>query len=148
MPPSDDELDRQLAALERVEPAPDFTRRVLVGLDDADHSRQPAETWTGLAPRWSWALGVLLLAVTLGGSSLWEQAEAKRELRGTLRDLETERRALAADFDRLQRDGGEVLYLGSDDRTDYLLDLSSRRTVATSQPANERGAVVAASSIY
>ena len=150
MTPDDADLDRQLAAIERVPVSPDFTRQVLVRLDERDERNEresasnPSGTW-GFAPRWSWALAILLLAVTFGGSNLWEQTQAKRELRGTLRHLEADRRALAADIERLRHlEGTEVLYLGSDDRTDYLLDLNSRHAAAS----NRAGSVVPASSTY
>ena len=82
----DDEIDRQLASIERTPVRPDFTRRVLVRLDERESS---SAAWAGISPRWSWAIAALLLAVTFGGSNLWEQTQAKRELRGTLRNLET-----------------------------------------------------------
>jgi hypothetical protein len=141
-----DDLSAALAALPRVDASPHFTRRVLLALDERMESKTATRTPLAapFASRWSWATAAVLLVLVVGASGAWEQARHRRELRGELRALDAQRRALAADFERLDR--GALLYLGSDDRTDYLVDVENRRVVSTATPV--QGWVVPASQVY
>jgi hypothetical protein len=139
-----DETLAALRALPRTGASPDFTRQVLLALDERSDSSTPSRRTSPFSSRWSWATAAVLLALVVGASGAWEQARQRRELRGELRDLDAQRRALAADFERL--DGGALLYLGSDDSTDYVVDVENRRVVSTATPVE--GWVVPASQVY
>lgn len=131
-----------IAELPQLQASPDFTRRVLLKLDERQTTSHGLGT--GVWPRWSWGVAAALVALTLGASASWEQARHRRELRGQIRTIDAERRALAADLEQL-RDRGALLYLGSDDRTDYLIDLEGR---STTTPASDRRRIVTASQVY
>lgn len=147
MKPRTENLERDplldaISELPRLQASPDFTRQLLLELDQRRSASE--DLGGGLWPRWSWGLAAALLALTVGASFSWEQARHRRELRGQIRTIDAERRALAADLQQLQSDGA-VLYLGSDDRTDYLIDLEGRSTGTSS---SGRGTIVPASQVY
>jgi hypothetical protein len=133
------ELDA-LRALPRLTASPGFTPRLLLRLDDRE--RQRADRRWPSSPRWAWASAALLLVAALGVAGWWGRVEQRRALRGQLEGLQAERRELSSELQRL--DAREVLYLGSDDRFDYLFDPSGHRMTTT--PA--RGEIVPASAVY
>jgi hypothetical protein len=145
-----EKLDRDptleaIAELPQLQASPDFTRRLLLKLDERQTTSHGLGT--GLWPRWStwpWGVAAALVALTIGASASWEQTRQRRELRGQIRTIDAERRALAADLQQL-RDRGALLYLGSDDRTDYLIDLEGRPTTS---PARDRRRILPASQVY
>jgi hypothetical protein len=139
----DDRLLDELRGLPRVEASDLFTRQVLLRLDD----RQPSEGASLAWPRLGWAMAAaLLLVVTITGAMTWEKQRRKEEMRGELALLRSAQLELLQEFRQAPRalEGG-LVYVGSDDRTDYLLDLGAARTVDLSRKS---GSVVPASNVY
>ncbi len=134
-----DELE-SLRALPRLAASPGFTARLLLRLDDEEHRRADRRSPAPL--RWAWAGAAILLLAAVGFSGWWARDQERRAFRGQLESLQAERRALSSELQRLQ--SRDVLYLGSDDRFDYLFDPSGHR-LAT---APTRGEIVPASAVY
>ena len=134
-----DELEA-LRALPRLAASPGFTQRLLLRLDDEERRR--ADRRSPPLLRWAWAGAAILLLAAVGVSGWRERDQQRRAFRGQLESLQAERRALSSELRRLQ--SRDVLYLGSDDRFDYLLDPSGYGPATT--PA--RGEIVPASAVY
>jgi hypothetical protein len=115
------ELQNVLKALPREQAAVGFTARVLRRIE------QPSPRWLAprwLAPRWATAAAAAILALTLGfGWREWRHHQAVADLKALL----AEKQALEAELDDLRRLTAEarpVVYLGSDDRVDLVVDLA------------------------
>lgn len=117
-----DPLLRELKALPSVSSSPGFTERVLGRLDEPERSVSAVSSrlvWTGAA-----AVVALLAAITLlpDGRSAREASEGV-----TASEFRRQHALLSEELDRLRSRTDEmapVLYLGSDDEVDYVLDLS------------------------
>ena len=119
-----DRLDEALANLPPRAASPGFTRRVLTALDDRASSPGPAR---GPQPR-VWALAAAAALAIAVGVFLGARPEPP------VAALATERESLRLEHDELMREleslrslareTRPVLYLGSGDDVDYVLDLS------------------------
>lgn len=125
----DDRLERTLRDLPRERAAEDFTARALARLDAPRPSRARLPLATaGVAV--AAALTVALVAGRLGpadhgeaGRRVTSRRADAAEARRMLEDLRREHRALASELDALAADE-PVLYLGSDEEVDLVVDLS------------------------
>lgn len=139
----DQRLLDELRNLPRVEAGELFTRQVLLRLDDREKSSRLFLAW----PRLGWATAAgMLLALTIGGATTWEKQRRRAELRDELARLRTAQAALFEEFRRAPQaavDG--LVYVGSDDGTDYLLDLGEVRRVDSTRQADR---AIPASNIY
>jgi hypothetical protein len=125
----EEELDRLLALLPPRTAAPDFTRRVLERLG----RRPPAR-----APRLRLAAAACLILIVLAGAAV--SVFHQRRERARLAAIRAEQRQIAAELEVLKRAtrvADPVVYLGGDDRVDYVLDLRQFQPV---QPASRRSA--------
>ena len=139
----DDRLLDELRGLPRVEASDRFTRQVLLRLDDRQTSEAASLAW----PRLGWAMAAtLLLVVTITGAMTWERQRRREEIRGELALLRSAQLELLQELRQTPRalEGG-LVYVGSDDRTDYLLDLGAARTVDLFRKSES---VVPASNVY
>ena len=116
---NEDRIRRLLQDLPREEASPGFTRRVLLRID-----RSPRIT---LLPRLGWTAAALAVTVLLGVGALeLERQHERRDANEQLAALRAEQRALADELARLKRQSDElqpVVYLGGDDRADFVLDV-------------------------
>ena len=132
-----DRLDRALAELPPTGASPEFTQRVMAALDDAG-DRRDARPW--LQRPWALAAAAAL-AVAVGiflgarpeppvAGLAAERADLRQQHDELLRELESLR--------SLARETRPVIYLGSGDDVDYVLDLSplvERSPSPTTRPA-------------
>jgi hypothetical protein len=144
-----DRLLDELRDLPRVEAGESFTRQVLLRLDDREQSARLSLAW----PRLGWALAAtLLLVVTITSAATWEKQRRREELRGELARLRSAQMELLEEFHRTpQPPASGLVYVGSDDGTDYLLDLGEVRALdpADSTASRRRiGSTIPASSVY
>lgn len=128
---SEREIDGLLAALPRERAGSAFTGQVLARLD---------------RPRWRRHRRVLALVaatatallLATGALELWQQRERRAELAEQITALRRDHARLSVELRRLRaRMSAEqpVLYLGGDDRVDYVLDLRHMaRTVPVTAP--------------
>ena len=134
---SADRLDQALAELAPGAASPGFTGRVMAALDEAG-GRSPA--WRGGDAR-RWALAAAAALAVAIGIYLGARPEPP------LAALAAERESLRLEHDELMREleslrslameTRPVLYLGTGDDVDYVLDLSPlvEQTTATARPA-------------
>jgi hypothetical protein len=128
---SDDPILEALRELPRERAGPGFTAAVLRAVP----GRAPA------APAWSRPLAALAaLAVVLSGLAAWswERERRREELRGQVHALRQEQRELEQALAELRRVGAEeprLLYLGSNERVDFVVDLD-RLEGAGARPAS------------
>jgi hypothetical protein len=123
---NDINLQNALKSLPREQARVGFTGRVLRRIEQPS-SRRAASHWP--APRWAAAAAAAILVLTLGfGWREWRHHQTVADLRVLL----AEKQALEAELEDLRRltaDARPVVYLGSDDDVDLVLDLArfSRR---------------------
>ena len=112
---NDKELHDALQSLPREGASAGLTGRVLRRIE------RPAAPW--YAPRWAAGAAAAVLILTLGlGWREWRHRQTVTELRALL----VEKQALQAELEDLRRLTAEarpVVYLGSDDHVDLVLDL-------------------------
>ena len=113
-------LDEALAGLEPETASPGFTRRVVAALEHGEQRRAPAFGVRAFAAA---ATATVALGVFLGSRSepplaeiAAERESLRREHGELLRELESLR--------SMARESGPVLYLGSEQDTDLVLDLA------------------------
>jgi hypothetical protein len=144
----DQRLLDDLRNLPRLEAGETFTRQVLLRLDDREDSSRLILAWPRLSrPRLGWAMAAaLLLVVTIGGATNWEKQRRREEIRGELARLRSAQAELLEEFRQAPPPAAEgLVYIGSDDGTDYLLDLGEARSVDLSR---QTGSTTPASNIY
>jgi hypothetical protein len=113
---SDKRMDDLLRTLPKERAGEGFTYRVVERLDQA-----PVKSRARLAV----ALVLLLLLSAVAGVFFFQQAE-KAQLREEIASLRAEHRALSEELHRVMEQSAgihPVLYLGGDDRRDYVLDV-------------------------
>jgi hypothetical protein len=118
-----DPLKELLETMPRERAREGFTSRVLAELD-----RRPAPSrWSGA--RWlvpaAAAVGLVLVLAVAGSIHLARERDRRAELAAQLDTLRQEHRLLTEDLKDLRRRlfARPVIYLGGDDRADYVLDL-------------------------
>jgi hypothetical protein len=113
----DRQLDDLLGGLARERAGEGFTAGVLERLEEGRGSRGPLRLVLGL---------VVFVALAASAAVLvWQQA-AKQDLRQQIALLRREARQLRADLEALRARTAEErpkIYLGGDDRVDYVLDM-------------------------
>ena len=111
-------IDDLLRTLPRERAGEDFTYRMMERLDGETPTKRRGRLALGIA------VAAVLVAVVSTGVLLWQQAE-KAELREEIAVLRAEHQALSREL-QLVMDSGvrPVVYLGGDDRTDYVLDMN------------------------
>lgn len=134
---SDDPVLDVLRELPRERAAEGFTAAVVAAAPGAADSNMAEAGW----PRPLVALAALLLLVSGLGAWGWERAQRREELRGRVQALRQEQRELEQALRELRRVSAEeprLLYLGSNERVDYVLDLDrfDRLDLAGPRPAN------------
>lgn len=135
----EDPVFDELRALPREKPRAGFAERVLARLGEAP-PRRPVP----FAPGWTaWAAASLALCAVAAWSM--HHAEVRRERRQQMAFLRAEGEQLATELAELRAsvdsDGSEVIYLGGDEATDYVIDLSRLardRNELNPQPASYR----------
>jgi len=135
----DQRLTDLLRELPREHARPGFTARLLDALEHPDAPRRTA-------PRWSFRLApalaaVTLVAVAISAGSLMARWGGARQHRDAVRARQT-LQELRAEHGRLEQELREisappVVYLGGDEKVDYVLDLGKVRNaeVEMSAPA-------------
>lgn len=138
----DDPMLEELRALPREAPRAGFAERVLARLDETPRRAFPFDSrW----PVWA-AASVAICAFAIGSI---RQADSRQDRRRQVAVLKSEGERLAAELAALRasvgagadRGGGEVIYLGGDEGTDYVIDLSRlarSRNELNPQPASYR----------
>lgn len=121
---NDDRLSAALESLPREQAGPEFTAGVLRRIEPATPRWLPAER---PARRWAPLAAAALVVLTLGfGWREWRH----RQMAESLQALLAEKQALEAELEslrRLTRAARPVVYLGSDDEVDLVLDLERFR---------------------
>lgn len=122
----DERLSEALRAVPRVAARPDFTRRVLEGLDARPEPRR------GLAGRWRLAAAACA-GLAVGAGLLWQHAAPSgserrhREAAETLAEIRAEHARLRQELDRLSATAepaeSGVVYLGGTENVDFVVDL-------------------------
>lgn len=121
-PHNPDPLDELLQGLPRVRASDDFTGRVLAELEG-----RPRRTPRPGAVGWAVAAALLLVALLIGGLRV-EQQQAAGERASRAAELRSEHESLRQDLARLKSQAEQerpVVYLGSTDQIDLVLDLTS-----------------------
>lgn len=121
---NDDPLSRELRRLPRPGASPGFTERVLRRLEGAPAAPRRAAWRRRLAP----AAAAAGLAVAVAAGAWLLRAQERSEARARAAALRERHHALAREIEdlrALQRDTAPVLYLGGDERVDFVLDLAS-----------------------
>lgn len=113
-----------LASLPRETASEDFARRVLVRLAERE-----GDSPRVAPPRLLWATAGALALATVVAAGLYERQRERRELRGELSTMRREQLELQRELDAL-RAARElpVVYLGGDERNDYVLTMTQTTT--------------------
>jgi hypothetical protein len=116
----DRRVDELIRTLPKERASEEFTSRVLDRLKGETVTKRRGRLILGMAT------AAVLLAVASVGILRWQQAE-KAELREEIATLRAEHQALSEELSRVMEQSARVhpvLYLGGDDRTDYVLDMN------------------------
>lgn len=123
----DDQLDRLLRELPREQATDNFTRRVVSSVSEGGASGSPAAGGRRTVRLPAWGIAAAAAALLLVPAGIWIFHAAQRSalteeiaaLRTAHGRLTGELRALRQQMSAAQ----PVIYLGGDDRVDYVLDL-------------------------
>jgi uncharacterized protein YaeQ len=116
----DRRMDELLRTLPKERAREDFTSGLIQRLDSGAPPRQ----------RMRFALAMAAAAVLLAAASIgvwWWQQSDKEELKEQIAQLRVEHQALTQELSQMRRQSTSirpVLYLGGDERMDYVLDLN------------------------
>jgi hypothetical protein len=123
----DDQLDKMLRELPREQVTNDFTRRVLSGATEVGvaGSSTAGRRRTVRLPAWGIAAAAAALLLVPAGIWIFD-ASQRAALTKEITALRTEHGRLTGELRALRQQMGAaqpVIYLGGDDRVDYVLDL-------------------------